>query len=143
MLVRFEVDPVGKPRMTQSDAWKKRPATTKYWKFKDDMNEQADRAGFTLPDIYSAVAHIPMPKSWSKKERLAMDGQPHQQKPDKDNIEKALNDALRPKDDSTIWLGGLIEKRWAETGSIEVFTGGEMAEHLDACISLLTTDNAN
>ena len=28
---------VAKPRMTQSDKWKKRPATTKYWKYKDDL----------------------------------------------------------------------------------------------------------
>ena len=35
--ITLNIVPVAKPRMTQSDKWKKRPATDKYWKFKDDL----------------------------------------------------------------------------------------------------------
>lgn len=124
--------------MTQSDKWKKRPATSKYWEFKDEITKQADLLDFKLPDIYSAVFYLPIPASWSKKKRQAMLLQPHQQKPDKDNLEKALNDALRG-DDSGIWLN-LIEKRWAEVGAVEIYTGIHMAEHLDACMYLISPE---
>lgn len=86
-------------------------------------------AKFELPDAYAVVFHIPMPASWSKKKCLEMHGKPHQQTPDTDNLAKALQDALRPQD-SGIW-SCWVEKRWAETGSIEIHTDGEMYRFLD------------
>ncbi len=59
---------------------------------------------------------LPMPPSWSKKKRDAMDGQPHQQKPDLDNLKKSLLDALF-EDDSHIW-DARTSKVWGETGMI-------------------------
>lgn len=47
-----------------------------------------------------------------------MDGKPHQQKPDKDNLEKALLDAIFD-DDSRIW-DGRVSKVWGATGMIRV-----------------------
>ena len=35
--ITLNIIPVAKPRMTQSDKWKKRPATEKYWKYKDSF----------------------------------------------------------------------------------------------------------
>jgi Holliday junction resolvase RusA-like endonuclease len=58
-----------------------------------------------------------MPQSWSKKKRVAMDGQPHQQKPDLDNLTKSLLDALF-EDDSH--LGHWTSKLWGETGMIVI-----------------------
>lgn len=73
--------------------------------------------GVTLPESYAHVTFvIPMPKSWSKKKRAEMDGKPHQSKPDKDNLEKALMDALFT-DDSHIW-DSRVTKLWGETGKI-------------------------
>ncbi|AIV30125.1 endodeoxyribonuclease RusA [Enterobacter cloacae] len=45
-----------------------------------------------------------------------MDGQPHQQKPDLDNLKKSLLDALF-EDDSHIW-DARTSKVWGETGMI-------------------------
>lgn len=47
-----------------------------------------------------------------------MDGKPHQKKPDKDNLEKALLDAIFD-DDSRIW-DGRVSKVWGTTGMITV-----------------------
>jgi Holliday junction resolvase RusA-like endonuclease len=63
-----------------------------------------------------------MPSSWSKKKRQAMAGKPHQQKPDKDNLEKALMDAIYA-DDSHIW-DSRVTKLWGEEGQIII---GEIA----------------
>ena len=60
-----------------------------------------------------------MPKSWSRKKREQLDGQPHLQKPDLDNLAKALLDAFyRDRDDAHVWRFSAIEKRWAEEGCI-------------------------
>jgi Holliday junction resolvase RusA-like endonuclease len=45
-----------------------------------------------------------------------MDGKPHQSKPDKDNLEKALMDALFT-DDSHIW-DSRVTKLWGKEGQI-------------------------
>lgn len=103
--------------MTRSDQWRKRPATTKYWKFKDIL-------GIIFPD--APLPHIPvhvhfifaMPKSWSGKKKAVMAGKPMLQKPDRDNLEKAYLDALYG-DDSTSW-DGRTSKWWGVKGAIIV-----------------------
>ena len=47
-----------------------------------------------------------------------MKGKPHQQKPDFDNLIKALSDAIH-KEDSGIW-DCRVTKVWAEEGAIEI-----------------------
>ncbi|MBT9425870.1 RusA family crossover junction endodeoxyribonuclease [Enterobacter oligotrophicus] len=64
-----------------------------------------------------------MPKSWSKKKRTAMYGQPHQVKPDLDNLTKSLLDALF-EDDAHIW-DARTSKIWGETGMIIIENIGE------------------
>jgi len=62
-----------------------------------------------------------MPGSWSKKKRALMDGKPHMQKPDWDNLGKAISDAIY-KDDSgiyDIW----ITKFWGFEGKIIIEEG--------------------
>ncbi|WP_437888369.1 RusA family crossover junction endodeoxyribonuclease [Phytobacter sp. V91] len=104
---------MGKPRMTQRDKWKKRPATSAYWRYKD----QIQKMGVTLPESgYHVIFVLPMPVSWSKKKRAEYAGKPHQQKPDKDNLEKALLDSIF-EDDCRIW-DGRVTKVWGETGQI-------------------------
>lgn len=63
--------------------------------------------------------HLPMPASWPKYKRAELDGQLHRQKPDLDNLLKALMDALYGDDSHIARLSGL-EKRWAIEGSIEI-----------------------
>lgn len=123
----LNVVPTGKPRMTQRDKWQKRPAVLRYHDFADRLRYEASRSGFSVPESgLSLEFHIPMPPSWTKKKRAAMDGQPHQQKPDIDNLTKAVMDALLP-DDSRIWSLDGQTKRWAAEGKIIATVRGQRA----------------
>lgn len=102
-ILTFTGDIVAKPRMTQSDKWKQRSVTSRYWAFKTLLTLQAKLQGFTLDNQIKIIISIPMPKSWSKKKRKEMNLKPHQQKPDLSNIIKAIEDILLPKDDSGIY----------------------------------------
>ncbi|HEN8204432.1 TPA: RusA family crossover junction endodeoxyribonuclease [Proteus mirabilis] len=111
----YYINPVPKPRMTQRDAWKKRPVVVKYHTFCDEM--RANR--FTLPESGAHLTFvIPMPKSWSKKKRIEMNGKPHQQRPDVDNLIKAVMDAIFDED-CKVWNIS-ASKLWGEQGKIGV-----------------------
>ena len=118
--VRIPVAPVPKPRMTQSDVWKKRPAVLRYRQFKDDL--RAEVRG-TLDPRFDIVFLVPMPKSWSKKEKAAMFGRPHQQKPDVDNYLKAFMDAMAIEDSYV--YDARARKFWAYEGRIDLTERGE------------------
>lgn len=118
-MARFEIDPVAKPRMTQSDKWQQRPAVLRYWAFKDELQRQAGVQGFTLPPAFAVTFYIPMPQSWGKAKKLRMTGKPHQTKPDLDNIIKSLCDSLLPDNDSTVWAI-CARKVWAMEGAIVI-----------------------
>jgi Holliday junction resolvase RusA-like endonuclease len=112
-LTVYNITPVSKPRMTRSDKWKKRACVEKYRSFKDEVRLKQ----VTLPESgYHVIFVLPMPKSWSKKKKKEMYYQPHQQRPDKDNLEKALLDALF-QEDSHIW-DGRTTKMWGKFGGI-------------------------
>lgn len=122
MKVEIEINPMGKPRMTQSDKWKKRKVVVRYFSFKDHLNLICKSVGFVPGEVLGFEFHIPMPESWSKKKKAEMQGKPHQQKPDLDNLIKAVKDSLL-KDDSHVWK--YIEepkKVWSETGKIILIT---------------------
>jgi Holliday junction resolvase RusA-like endonuclease len=115
--VVFRVVPMGKPRMTQRDRWKKRPAVLRYHAFKDELRVIVSQYPHLRSFIESGTisrlswtAYLPIPESWPKRKKAAMAGVLHRAKPDRDNIDKALLDALFP-DDSGI-ASGRIEKRW-------------------------------
>lgn len=114
MLV-YDICPLPKPRMTQRDRWAKRPAVVRYRAFCDEVRLR----GVALPVCCSHVTFVmPMPPSWSKKKRAALAGQPHQQKPDVDNLLKSLMDALF-EDDCSVW-DIRATKIWGLSGSIRV-----------------------
>jgi Holliday junction resolvase RusA-like endonuclease len=101
--------------MTQRDRWKKRPCVERYWAYKDQIRD----SGLDLPDSgFHVVFVIPMPKSWSKKKRELMRGCPHQQKPDKDNLEKGLLDAVLDED-CRVW-DSRVTKIWGDEGRIRI-----------------------
>ena len=109
----FRVTPMGKPRMTRQDKFKKRPCVTKYRGWKDQINLMANlvaglRAALSEERIYSVswIAYLPLPKS--KDQNLA--GTMHQEKPDRDNIDKALLDALLQNDEGVAL--GSTQKFW-------------------------------
>lgn len=115
--VTFRVVPMGKPRMTQRDRWAKRPAVLRYHAFKDRLREcladlpclRALLEGGTVHHL-SWTAYLPMPPSWPKRKRAALAGALHRAKPDRDNIDKAILDALFSEDSGI--ASGHLEKRW-------------------------------
>jgi len=119
--VAFEiaVTPVAKPRMTQRDKWQKRPGVLKYRALCDEVRMKVKNVTPVLRYQACEVSvsfHLPMPSSWSKKKKEKMDGTPHLNRPDLDNIIKAWCDALYPED-SVIWSIHAT-KFWAYKGSI-------------------------
>lgn len=91
---RFNITPIGKPRMTRSDKWNKRPCTTRYWAFKDFVTKDE----FELPNRFTVLFCVPFPKSYTKKKCRELFLQPHQEKPDIDNMVKSLLDSLKKED---------------------------------------------
>ena len=118
----YDILPMAKPRMTRSDKWNKRTCVLRYRAFADECRLR----GVVVPEGGSHITFvIPMPKSWSKKKKVEMSGQPHQQKPDVDNLHKALLDAVF-EDDCTVW-DCRVSKRWGEVGKIVINQVGEAA----------------
>ena len=111
------VVPMGAPRMTRRDKWARRPAVLRYHAFKDKLRLAVNRSPVARQMVESGKiealswnAWLPLPDSWSKRKKTALAGELHRQKPDRDNIDKAILDALFD-DDSGI-ASGAIEKRW-------------------------------
>lgn len=90
----YDITPVPKPRMTRSDRWKKRDCVMRYWAYKDEV--RLKKVAVNNGDKITFI--LPMPKSWSAVKKAKMKGMPHQQTPDKDNLEKALLDAIYGQD---------------------------------------------
>jgi hypothetical protein len=103
------ITPVSKPRQTRSDVWKKRPAVLRYRAFADECRA----AGIELRDGDTIIFGLPMPKSWSGLKRHTMSGAPHKQKPDLDNLLKALMDAVMPED-CGLWCLNGVSKFWVQ-----------------------------
>lgn len=112
--------PIGKPRMTQRDRWAKRPAVLRYRDWCDRVRAIAGK----LPKAAEVsklciIATFEPPKSWPKKRRCAAIGDLHRQKPDFDNVAKAVADCLWPDDDSGI-AHCTVTKRWGTAAKVEI-----------------------
>ena len=88
----YHITPVPKPRMTNSDKWRKRPCVLRYRAFREEVQL---KIGALPLNPFHVTFIIKMPKSRN------MEGIPHRRKPDIDNLLKALFDAIY-KDDSHI-----------------------------------------
>mgnify|MGYP003624631975 FL=1 len=117
--ITLNIVPVAKPRMTQSDKWKKRPATTKYWQYKENLKLLCFICRWQPKEDLDIQFVIPMPISWSGKKKEKYDGQPHKQRPDLDNLVKAFKDALLIED-SHVHTYHNIKKVWGREGQIIV-----------------------
>lgn len=113
--MKIELAPFPKPRMTQSDKWKKRPVVVKYWNWKSSLQEYGINFDSGRVDV---IFFVPMPKSWSKKKCLEMYGKPHQSRPDIDNYLKALFDAVCSEDSHIHTV--TAKKVWSTKGMIEL-----------------------
>ena len=119
MAFNLTIIPVAKPRMTQRDKWQQRPCVLKYRAFCDELRFKVRNVTPVLK--YESVSlsvsfHLPMPRSWLAVKKERMDGTPHLNRPDLDNIIKAWCDALYPED-SVIW-SIQATKFWSYKGSI-------------------------
>ena len=106
--------------MTQRDRWKVRPATTKFYVFRDFVKAHMPE-GYTIPDHAVIVFHVEMAPSWSKKKKLDHVGQLHRNKPDIDNMLKALLDSVYEDDAGVAAL--TVVKKWCYQGEgrIEIY----------------------
>ena len=111
----FDITPSPYVRQSQSDKWKKRPVVLRYRAFRDEVALKIK----DLPeDFFHVVFVLPTPRTWSKARKLGMIGRPHLVKPDKDNLEKGLLDAIyRSRDDAHIW-NTASTKLWGDRGAI-------------------------
>lgn len=109
------VTPMGAVRVTQGSRWS--PRAQRYETYKQEIRFAMPRA-YELPAELELEFHIPMPRSWSKKKREAMRLQPHQSRPDIDNLAKGFMDAFGTED-SHVWRIR-ASKRWADEGTIIV-----------------------
>ena len=113
-------DPVAKPRMTRRDKWAKRTCVVKYREWCSRVRALADGNIPNAADIQRLdwIAYFEPAASWPKKRRREAMGQQHRQTPDRDNIDKAVLDALFPKKQNTktnndsMIARGMLEKYW-------------------------------
>jgi Holliday junction resolvase RusA-like endonuclease len=121
LALRIDLDenPKGKPRMTRRDKWKKRPSVMRWFAYKDEVKLKA--GPFSLPLAgYWIIFTFKPPRSWTIKRTVEAFDTPHQQKPDKDNLEKGLMDIFMPDDDSKVY-DGRVTKQWGVKRSIEIW----------------------
>ena len=126
--MKVKVIPVPAPRMTRADRWtdveknKGRPAVLRYFKYRDVLSKawEEQEGEATFPEQVNLKFLMPIPKSWSNKKKKEMLGKPHQQKPDIDNLSKAVMDALAKEDKGVFSLKAT--KYWAEEGSVEILS---------------------
>lgn len=93
----------------------------KYNRYKISLLAEAKRNRFTLPEQGACVTFfIPVSKSWPKWKKAKMHMQLHQEKPDWDNLAKALGDGLLVEDKHIASI--MITKKWVNqtTGWIEI-----------------------
>lgn len=115
----FPIRPVPAPRMVRSDKWEKRDIVQRYWAFRKEFILKANLLKFDLPDVLNILFILKMSESWSGAKKKRMNLQPHQSRPDRDNLLKSIQDAFK-KDDGFVWDGRTI-KIWGEKDTIIIW----------------------
>lgn len=129
-LFTFDLAPFPAPRMTRSDKWKTNPnhpdplkrqrkPVQRYFAWKNAFISMCNEKGYTLQETIRVLFIMPLPKYLSRKKREMKVGQPHKQRPDTDNMIKAVKDAFKA-DDGFVWDERGV-KIWGETGKIIIF----------------------
>lgn len=104
------------------DGLKRKLRLVQYNEYKKDLRLIAEYLNFTMPaSCHRFTFYIPVPKSWRPGKKVKHHNQPHLNKPDADNLIKAMKDALLPKSDSGVW-DFRVTKYWTNSseGRIEV-----------------------
>jgi Holliday junction resolvase RusA-like endonuclease len=107
--------PVGKgrPRVTRHGTYTPEKTREYQQKVRDCYHAQCP-GGFAggVPILARITAYFPIPASYPKKKKAALEGAFHLKKPDADNIAKAILDALNGlayPDDSAVQLRGVYK----------------------------------
>lgn len=122
--------PIGKPRWQKSDKWRPRACIVDYRAWTDYVRLITHPVPpATSVMALSWTAYFEVSTSWAKAKQAAMIDKQHRQMPDRDNIDKAVLDALWPRsrkiatggegDDSAIAVGS-IGKYWARESYLEI-----------------------
>lgn len=114
--MKLAILPMGAPRQTQRDRWKKRPVIERYHAYRDQLR-------YALPSYelgleLHIIFYLPLKASYSKKKKAELLGTLHSEKPDIDNLVKGFMDAFGGEDKHVAILRA--EKYWAEEGAIEI-----------------------
>lgn len=116
---------MGKPRMTRSDGWRRRRGGVR--KCVADYRLFADQVRYVVTGqphrkleepvlgLY-VTAWLPLPASWSLGKKLEAAGALHRQRPDGDNLLKAVADALLAEDGQVAVMRCV--KRWCRDGEL-------------------------
>lgn len=132
---QFPMRVAPKPRMNQSDRWKKRACVLRYRACCDELRMR----GVRLPHRYSVVVVVPMPPSWPENKRQALDGQPCLSKPDMSNYLKTVEDALVPCDERLWSIGGA--KVWGREAKLVVLRAGQASESMTTLLNRALGEN--
>lgn len=118
----IDIEPMGAVRTTTKQKFVDKSYQA-YSKYKDSLLWLWKKAcldnGILIPNLYTGIVSIEFGieiPSAKYKERI---GNPHEQKPDLDNLLKGFLDALVP-DDQKVSRMGPMQKVWAEKGYIKV-----------------------
>jgi len=111
----IKIKPRGAPRITYQGRFSAKAKD--YYDWKDELLLKYKKK--TFPKSVQLVFYITPPESWSKKKKAAAYGQPHDQKPDIDNLVKAVLDTLCEGEDKAIFRV-YAEKYWSEEAGIEI-----------------------
>lgn len=123
LLATFPFAGYPKPRMTQRDKWLNPPreCVANYRRYSTNVRIFAARQRFAMPACaYLLLFLFEFPARWSKKKKTQFMGQPHTSKPDKDNLEKGILDALLPDNDAGVW-DGRVTKLWWSHNEIRIY----------------------
>lgn len=114
-MITFDIKPFPKPRRIKGFKDKR---SRQYDAFKKEVILKSNVKGYKLEDSLNIEFVIPIPKSWPKYKKLEMNGKPHQQTPDIDNLVKAWMDALATNDSFVHTV--FAKKVWGEKGEIKI-----------------------
>lgn len=137
-MIVLDIEAYPKPRETRRDIWNPRSCVIKYREYKDKLREELNKNGFILDDVLPFMVFVfEMPKSWSKKKRLELNGKLHKSKPDLDNLEKGFLDCIFDKiskerynftkliDDKEVCIKFGCMKVWGEKSQIIIYDNKE------------------
>lgn len=88
----------------------------RYYTMKDQLRREIPQFIDNLPKDLSLSFFLPFPKSYSQKKRDKLRGQPHELKPDLDNLIKGFKDAFGS--DSHVHTYTHMTKVWYDCGKI-------------------------